>query len=265
MCSSEEDGIPENGNGITSESDGRSDEWDPANEALGVQFSEIFSKSPENIHLLYDLVEVSLATPVYSFISLKNGLLYSKKLKLTLTWFWFADIWLPGATPMCSPSRSSPRQLSRIASVRAVCRARGTTCRRASCRAFGRDSRSYPLWGEYENIAKFYFTVSTIHVQVVFIFYIRVLGNFITSEIDSRERANTKVGCFWKCIWTTLWHYWKRGLCWWRYLYTNITVLLYAVLWVRNGTVEWAFHLWACAFRNPRRRLPASIDQPPEA
>ena len=85
MCSSEEDGIPENGNGITSESDGRSDEWDPANEALGVQFSEIFSKSPENIHLLYDLVEVSLATPVYSFISLKNGLLYSKKLKLTLT------------------------------------------------------------------------------------------------------------------------------------------------------------------------------------
>lgn len=71
MFSSEEDDIPENGNSITSESDGRSDEWDPANEALGVQFSEIFSKSPENIHLLFDLVEVeSLTTLVYSFISL---------------------------------------------------------------------------------------------------------------------------------------------------------------------------------------------------
>ena len=70
MFSLEEDDIPENGNSITSESDGRSDEWDPANEALGVQFSEIFSKSPENIHLLYDLIEVFLASFIYSFISL---------------------------------------------------------------------------------------------------------------------------------------------------------------------------------------------------
>lgn len=57
----EEDGIPEHANSVTSESDGRSDDWDPTNEALGVQFSEIFAKSSENIHLLFDLIEVPIS------------------------------------------------------------------------------------------------------------------------------------------------------------------------------------------------------------